>query len=174
MEGPGWHRRRRCRSLGAVGGIQGTEWEPGAPQADVARRGGPSDMDGVTRFLGLRWDDPQTIRLHIRPDLINRGGMLSGVVTYAMIDYCMGSALWSQTSEAEHIATINIAINYVQTATDGEIVCRARVERRNRTIAVLNGEVRHEDGRLLVSAIGSYSIFPARTRPPALTGARKM
>ena len=133
-------------------------------EADVSRRGGPSSMDGVTGFMGLRWDDPETVRVQIRPDLINRGGLLSGVVTYAMVDYAMGSALWAQTSEAEHIATINIAINYVQTATEGEIVCRARVERRNRSIAVLGADVRHDDGRLLVSAIGSYSIFPARAR----------
>jgi hypothetical protein len=26
----------------------------------------------------------------------------------------------------------------------------------------MRSEVRHEDGRLLVSAIGSYTIFPAR------------
>ena len=134
-------------------------------QADVSRRGGPSSLDGITGFLGLRWEDPETVRLTIRPDLINRGGLLSGVATYAMVDYCMGSALWNQTSEAEHIATINIAVNYVQTATEGEIVCRARVDRRNRTIAVLAAEVHHEDGRLLVTAIGSYSIFPARKRP---------
>ena len=101
--------------------------------ADVARRGGPSSMDGITGFLGLRWEDPETVRLQIRPDLINRGGLLSGVATYAMVDYCMGSALWDQTSEAEHIATINIAVNYVQTATEGEVICRARVDRRNRT-----------------------------------------
>ncbi len=103
----------------------GQERRPDAdPQADVARRGGPSAMDGITGFLGLRWEDPETVRLQIRPDLINRGGLLSGVATYAMVDYCMGSALWSQTSEAEHIATINIAVNYVQTAVEGEIVCR--------------------------------------------------
>ena len=151
------HRSSRSRSLRSM-----AEEENSA--ADVSRRGGPSSMDGVTGFMGLRWEDPETVRVQIRPDLINRGGLLSGVVTYAMVDYAMGSALWAQTSEAEHIATINIAINYVQTATDGEIICRAKVERRNRSIAVLGAEVRHADGRLLVSAIGSYSIFPARAR----------
>jgi hypothetical protein len=29
----------------------------------------------------------------------------------------------------------------------------------------MRSEVRHEDGRLLVTAIGSYAIFPARKRP---------
>ena len=123
---------------------------------------GPRGHDGVTSFLGLRWSDPETVHLRIRPELINLGGMLSGVVTYGLIDYGMGAALWAHTTEDEHIATIGIAVNYVQTATEGEITCRTVLDRRNRRSAVLRSEVRHEDGRLLVTAIGSYAIFPAR------------
>jgi uncharacterized protein (TIGR00369 family) len=140
---------------------------PPAPAGHQAGVGtdGPQALDGVTSFMGLRWDDPQTVRLRIRPDLINRGGLLSGVVTYALVDYCMGSTLWAQTTEEERIATINISINYLQTATEGEIVCTTVLDRRNRTIGIMRSEVRHEDGRLLVTATGSYSIFPARKRP---------
>jgi uncharacterized protein (TIGR00369 family) len=119
---------------------------------------GPQSLDGVTSFMGIRWEDPQTVRLTIRPELINNGGLLSGVVTYALVDYCMGSTLWAQTTEQERIATISIAINYIQTATEGEIVCRTDLDRRNRTVGILKSEVRHEDGRLLVTAVGSYSI----------------
>src|SRR3954451_3412286 len=90
--------------------------------------------------------------------------MLSGVVGYAMVDYCMGSTLWKQTSEDEAIATIGIAINYVQTAIDGDVVCTTELDRRNRTNAVLSSKVVHEDGRLLATAIGSYSIFQRRDR----------
>ncbi len=119
-------------------------------------------FDGVTEFMGMRWEDPQTVWLTIRPELINAGGLLSGVATYALIDYCMGSTLWAQTTREERIATLNIAVNYVQTATEGEIVCRTELDRRNRRSAVLRSEVSHEDGRLLVTAIGSYTIFPPR------------
>jgi uncharacterized protein (TIGR00369 family) len=137
---------------------------PAAPPA-AKPAAKPGSLDGVSGFMGMRWDDPQTVRLEIRPELINNGGLLSGVVTYALVDYCMGSTLWAQTTEQERIATISIAINYIQTAIEGEIVCRTTLDRRNRTNAVMRSEVRHEDGRLLVSAIGSYSIFPARKRP---------
>lgn len=133
------------------------------------RRESPGGIDGVTNFMGLRWDDAQTVRLTIRPELINAGGLLSGVATYALVDYCMGSALWAQTTAEEAIATINISVNYVQTAVDGEIVCRTTLDRRNRRTAVMRSEVTHEDGRLLVTAIGSYTIFPRRkdARGPA-------
>ncbi|HWX74921.1 MAG TPA: PaaI family thioesterase [Solirubrobacteraceae bacterium] len=124
-------------------------------------------FDGVSGFMGLRWEDPQTLRLQIRPELINAGGLLSGVVTYAMVDYCMGSTLWAQTTAEERIATINISINYIQTAVEGELVCRTVLDRRNRSNAVMRSEVHHEDGRLLVTAIGSYAIFTKAPRAGA-------
>ena len=129
----------------------------------VAREG----IDDVSRFFGIRWDDPETARFTVRPDLINAGGLLSGVATYALVDYTMGSALWAQTADDESIATVNIAINYIQTATDGDVVCKTQVDRRNRTSAVLRSEVRHDDGRLLATAIGSYAIYPRRRREAA-------
>ncbi len=78
-----------------------------------------------------------------------------------MVDYAMGSALWSERSGDERIATINVAINYIQTAREGELVCTAHVDRRNDRIAVLRAEVAHEDGRLIATAVGSYAIFPS-------------
>jgi uncharacterized protein (TIGR00369 family) len=147
--------------------------EPGAAdargpgQVPSAR---PGALDGVSSFIGIRWDDPQTVRLRIRPELINAGGLLSGVVTFALVDYCMGSTLWAQTTEQERIATINISINYIQTATEGEIVCKTVLDRRNRANAVMKSEVVHEDGRLLVTAIGSYAIF---TKAPSASSRAK-
>ncbi|HEY5288293.1 MAG TPA: PaaI family thioesterase [Solirubrobacteraceae bacterium] len=139
-----------------------------APDDSRQRSASRFGIDGVSSFMGMRWERADTVRLEIRPELINAGGLLSGVVTYALVDYCMGSTLWPHTTEDEHIATLNISINYIQTATQGEIVCKTELDRRNRTNAVLRSDVRHEDGRLLVNAIGSYAIFPARKRPRPL------
>jgi uncharacterized protein (TIGR00369 family) len=126
--------------------------------------GSPRSLDGLTSFIGMVWEDSQTVRLQIRPELINRGGLLSGVVTYALVDYCMGSTLWAHTNEQESIATISISINYLQTATAGQIVCHTVLDRRNRTVGAMRSEVLAEDGRLLVTAIGTYAIFPRRAR----------
>lgn len=138
-----------------------------APSPDHGANQRSFGIDGVSGFMGMRWDSASVVRLTIRPELINAAGLLSGVVTYALVDYCMGSTLWPHTTDDEHIATLNISINYIQTAIEGEIVCSTELDRRNRTNAVMRSEVRHEDGRLLVSAIGSYAIFPARRRPRA-------
>ncbi len=117
-------------------------------------------IDGLTRWLGVRWQAADRVRMPIREDLLNFSGMLAGPVTYALVDYCMGSTLWQARGRGEAIATISIAINYVQTAREGDVFCTARLDRRNDRIAVLSAEVKHADERLLATAIGSYSIFP--------------
>lgn len=117
-------------------------------------------IDGLTRWLGLRWEDHDRVRLTVRPDLINPAGLLAGPVAYAMVDYSMGSVLWRHRSSGERIATIGISINYVQTAREGDVICESTLDRRNDRVAVLRSEVRHEDGRLLATAVGSFAIFP--------------
>src|SRR4051794_20511558 len=119
-------------------------------------------IDGVSRFFAIRWEAAGTTRMAIRPDLINAGGMLSGVATYALVDYTMGSCLWAETTDDEAIATLNIAINYVAPAMDGDAICTPVLDRRNRRAATMRAEVKHDSGRLMATAIGSYSIFPRR------------
>ena len=123
---------------------------------------GPKGIDPLTKWMGFQWEAPNRIRLEIRDDHINQAGLLSGAVSYALIDYCMGSTLWKARESGERIATIGISINYVQTAREGAIVCESTLDRRNDRVAVLRSEVRHTDGRLLATAVGSFSIFPER------------
>lgn len=118
-------------------------------------------IDGLTRWLGLRWESPERVRLTVRPELINPAGLLSGPVAYAMVDYAMGSALWRRRERGERIATIGISINYLRTAREGDVLCTATLDRRNDRVAILQAEVTDEGGRLLATAIGSFSIFPA-------------
>lgn len=117
-------------------------------------------VDGMSQFIGMRWDAPGIVRADIRPELLNRGGLLSGVVAYALIDYSMGSALWAHLTDEEGCATLNIAINYVQTATEGGLLCESVLDRRNRRTGVLRSTVSHDDGRLMATAVGTYAIFP--------------
>lgn len=118
-------------------------------------------IDGLTRWLGLRWENYDRVRLSVRPELINPAGLLSGPVVYAMVDYAMGSALWRERESGERIATIGISINYLRTAREGDVICTSTLDRRNDRVAVLRSEVRDEAGALLATAIGSFSIFPA-------------
>lgn len=126
--------------------------------------GRPWFLDGVSEFLGFRYEAPGRVRLTIRDDLLNPAGRLSGVVAFGLIDYAMGSALWKETTEDEGIATVNVALNYVAAARQGELVCSATLDRRTRSTATLRAEVAGGDG-LVATAVGSYAIFD-RSRHP--------
>jgi acyl-coenzyme A thioesterase PaaI-like protein len=56
-------------------------------------------------------------------------------------------------------------MNYLRTAREGDVLCTSILDRRNDRVAILSSRVFTEgpDGneRLLATAIGSYSIFPA-------------
>ncbi len=123
-------------------------------------------IDGLTRWLGLRWESPTRVRLTVRPELINPAGLLSGPVAYAMVDYSMGSALWVKRESGERIATIGISISYLRTVREGDVICDSALDRRNDRVAVLRSEVTDAAGRLLATALGSFSIFPAERLGP--------
>src|ERR671915_219650 len=55
----------------------------------------PQGIDGLSRFVGIRWESAERVRIEVRPELINPAGLLSGAVTYALVDYSMGSVLWA-------------------------------------------------------------------------------
>jgi len=115
-------------------------------------------------FIGLRRDGPGVTRLTVTPHLVNGAGLLLGPVGFALVDYSMASALWEHRNPGELIATINVSLNFLQSAADGEIVCHSTLDRRNRYAAALSSQVHHEDGRLLITAVGSFAIRPPRRR----------
>ena len=122
----------------------------------------PHNADRLTAWFGVRWDDAATLRLTIRPELLNPVGFLSGVAAFTLVDYSMASALIEHMMPEERCATLNIAINYLRTAREGDIVCTTTLDRRTRANATLRSEVVHEHGDLLATAVGTYAIFPAR------------
>jgi uncharacterized protein (TIGR00369 family) len=112
--------------------------------------------DSYAKALGLRFDD--AVRLTIRPDLLNQGGMLLGPVVFSLVDYAMTRELLAVKADEERIATTHIALNFLASAREGEVVATATLDRRGRTMAFLSARVEHEDGRLLATAIGTFAI----------------
>ena len=122
----------------------------------------PRNADEVTAWMGVRWDDAETLRLTVRPELLNPNGMLSGVVAFTLVDYSMASALIEHLTDEESCATLNVAITYLRAARDGDIACRTTVDRRTRTNAALRSEVTDDRGDVLATAVGTYAIFKRR------------
>ena len=123
---------------------------------------GPSLESEFARFLGLWWEAPGELALTISANLINDVGLLLGPVGFAMADYAMGAALRPSLNAGERVATLNLAVSFHNGADSGVARCRAHLDRRGRHHALLSSTMIHEDGRLLSSAMGTFSIFRLR------------
>jgi acyl-coenzyme A thioesterase PaaI-like protein len=75
----------------------------------------------------------------------------------------MTTAMWARAAEEERIATLNVALSFVDSATSGEVICRSTVDRRTRHVGAVRCELRHEDGdRLLATALATFAISARR------------
>lgn len=135
-----------------------------APTAELTRElrelGDELGGTALISFIGLRRDAPGVTRLTVRPHLLNGAGLLLGPVGFALVDYSMVSALWAHRNPGEAIATMNVSLTFIKPAADGEITCRSTLDYRGRYVAALSSQVHHEDGRLLITALGNFAIRP--------------
>ena len=91
----------------------------------------------------------------------NPYGLVHGGVLYTLIDYAMGGALTSVLDAGQRCTTVEIKINYVAPATEGEVRAEAWVMSRGGRIAVLHGEVKAGDTRLAL-ATGTFYVQSPR------------
>jgi len=129
----------------------------------MTRHVGPSEADAVSAWLGIEVVSPTEARLTIRPDLVNAIGMLLGPVVLALVDYGMGAAAWDALGPDEECATSDLSIGFLASAAEGEVVCRSTVDRRSRRLVRARCEVvAAADGRLLATAMGTFSVLARR------------
>lgn len=57
-----------------------------------------------------------------RPDFLNPAGFVQGGIPTAMLDDCMGPAVWVMTSGALYTATIDINVAFLNPARPGRLI----------------------------------------------------
>jgi acyl-CoA thioesterase len=94
--------------------------------------------------------------VHMNPYGVVHGGLL-----YTLVDYAMGGALTSMLDQGQRCTTLEIKMNYLAPAMDGEVRAEAWVVSKGGRIAVLQGDVRVGDTRLAVATGTFYVLSPA-------------
>ncbi len=91
----------------------------------------------------------------------NPYGVVHGGVLYTLVDYAMGGALTSVLEGGRRCTTLEIKINYVAPATQGDVRAEAWVVSRGGRIAVLQSEVSSGATRLALATGTFYVLSPA-------------
>ena len=98
----------------------------------------------------------------INEKLLNPHKVVHGGVLYSMVDTGMGMALYSYLNKDELCATVEIKIVYFMAVASGLLTCKTNVIHRGKRFAALESEIENE-GHLVAKAMGTYSIFKAKT-----------
>jgi uncharacterized protein (TIGR00369 family) len=90
----------------------------------------------------------------------NPYGAVHGGVLFTLVDYAMGGALTSALEGAQRCTTLEIKINYVAPATEGEVRAEAWVVSKGARVAVMEAKVTAGE-TLLAVATGTFYIQAA-------------
>lgn len=103
----------------------------------------------------------------VRPDMLNGVGWLQGGLYSALCDEAMALALFTLLENGEAIATISESTSFLQGIRKGSIVARAKVIKKGRTVAFVEGRVMSRDDATSLSCTqASFAIIPKRVERP--------
>ncbi len=116
-----------------------------------------------SKYLGIEFKEFREgytkCELAVRPELLNRLGLLHGGVSYSLADTCMGGAVFSVLKDTQHCVAMEVKTNYMKPVTEGVLVAEARVVHSGHRVAVATCEVRDGEGNLVTMATGSFYVF---------------
>lgn len=113
------------------------------------------------KLIGMKLVDLQpdiaVISIDMRDDLRQPSGVLHGGVTATLIDTAMAFAVRTRLGVMDATATIDLTIHYLRPHLSGTFTCTAKVVRAGKRIFTVSAEVHNEEGKLIATAISTYT-----------------
>jgi len=110
--------------------------------------------------IGTYGNGEAELKMSVRPDMHNGVGWLQGGLFTALCDEAMALALFTVLGEETAIATISESTSFLQGVRSGRITARAKVVKKGRRVAFMEGNVKSEEGTLLTETRASFAIIP--------------
>jgi len=109
--------------------------------------------------LGSMQKGSATLRMPIRPDMMNGEGWLQGGIFTALADEAMVLAIYPLLAPHERIATISETTSFLSAVKEGVIVAEGRIVKRGRRVIFSEGDIRAEgsDG-ILARFSAAYAV----------------
>lgn len=125
-------------------------------------------VTNTAKQFGFVLDDVAPGRAVLRMEVDERHkqvhGVVHGGVLAALADTAGGLATYMAMPRGTRVATIEMKINYLEGVAGGTVKADARVVRRGRHIAVVDCDVRSDDGTLVSKALMTFFVGPFAER----------
>ena len=128
------------------------------------------NQDGpFAAMLGIRpgqsADGVGTAFMPIAERHLQGAGAVQGGILVALADYAFFRACRSVLKAGEHAVTIELKVNFVAPAREGELTARSRIISRGGRIIVGDMEIIGAEGQLIATGIGTYMTVYDRRGP---------
>jgi len=110
--------------------------------------------------VARRHRDGVTLEIPLRPDLMNKAGVLHGGVTATLADAAVGIAIGDHFSGTRTVTTVELKVNYFLPVAGAKVVARSRLLRIGKTIVVGQVEIFDDRRRRAGAALVTYMFLP--------------
>jgi acyl-CoA thioesterase len=114
------------------------------------------------RYLGLetkRSDGGSEIRLDVREQVLNRGGIVHGGVICCLVDQAIGAAVHYALGKGRRAVTVELKVNFLAATTSGTLFAKGRVIREGKHLLIGEADVTDQEGRLIAKGLGTWMII---------------
>ncbi len=115
-------------------------------------------------LLGLQLEkcaeDDVSIRLPYRDEVTTAGDLVHGGAIAALVDTAATAVAWSGVEDAagHRGTTVGFSLNFLEGARAQDVVARARIVRRGRSLTICDVEVAAADGTQVARALVTYKL----------------
>ncbi len=130
-----------------------------------AMREGRRDANPFFGLMGIQigrlGEGDAVLEMRVRSDMLNGAGWLQGGLFVSLVDEAMALALAGVLGAMERMATVSETTSFVKGVRDGKLVATARVVKKTRRIAFLEGDVREAsaDGEVLARTSAVFAVI---------------
>ena len=119
------------------------------------------------KLLDMRVPDPDdgssTVTMPINPSHLQQAGRVQGGIVAALADYAFFRAIKPLLKTGEATTTIEMKINFIAAAEQGELTATAKIISPGRRLIVGEMEVKDQDGKLIAQGLGTYMVIRPRS-----------
>ncbi len=103
-----------------------------------------------------------TASMKIQEHHLQDSGVVQGGLITTLVDYAFYRAVKSGLRPGERSVTVELKVNFIAPAANGELTATARVVSSGRRVVVVEGEVTDEQQTLIAKGLSTYLVIQPR------------
>ena len=116
-------------------------------------------LDFVGIEEGLSDNGVGSVSLEIRPHHLQAAGQVHGGLMAVLVDTAFFRAVRSTLSAEQRTTTIELKVNFLESANSGRLISTARIISDGNRLKVADVEVVSDDGRLVAQGLGTFLVI---------------